>query len=281
VEVSLPFTCVKFALRFLADDKRRKFILACQNPEKAQEELKQEILKHSKIPVPKGPQTYLDYENRADDLTDLPITFFETTSGSTGKKKQIPYNKKILARFENMFLLWGHDLIFHSGLKLTSGKFFMSISPQIGIGKQNGHDDREYLSKGLNLLLSPFLVSPPKNHHAKYGEDFLLSLAKDLLKASKLEIISIWSPTYFLSLLSFMEKNRVSLNLPEGKIDWVKVWPHLKLISCWRDAGAKGSARHLKEKFPKVILQGKGLLLTEAPVTIPWSEAKGEVPLLT
>jgi hypothetical protein len=54
----------------------------------------------------------------------------------------------------------------------------------------------------------------------------------------------------------------------------------LKLISCWANAGAQPLAKALAELFPGVLLQGKGLLATEAPVTIPWIRAEGHVPLL-
>lgn len=264
--VSLSFLLVKASLALMANLKRQRFIEACKNPALTQIDLKAKILAESNIPFPNAPTTYQDYENR-QELTKLPVRFYETTSGSTGSKKKIPYTKALLNSFENMFLLWAHDLVFHSGLNFQSGKFFMSVSPQIG---NSVKDDRQYLSPLVSLLLNPFLASNPNQHKAATSHDFLLKVSQDLLNSPDLEIISIWSPTYFLSVLDFMETQGMKPH-----------WPNLKLISCWTSAQAETSAKLLQQKFPNVKIQGKGLLLTEAPITIPWSEAGGDLPLLT
>ncbi len=48
-----------------------------------------------------------------------------------------------------------------------------------------------------------------------------------------------------------------------------KLWPRLALISCWADSWASQFAMRLNEFFPNIPIQGKGLLATEAVVTIP------------
>ena len=63
-------------------------------------------------------------------------------------------------------------------------------------------------------------------------------------------------------------------------VDWEAVWPELKFISCWADANAKPMAQHLANLFPNVCIQGKGLLATEAPITIPLLGVEGGVPLI-
>lgn len=263
--MSLSISLAKILLNSLAKNKRRKFIAACKDPEGAQLILKQELRNASLHAFPEIPVDYNYYKNRK--LTHEPVSFFETTSGSTGIKKNIPYTPRMLKSFENMFLLWAHDLLFHSGIEFKTGKFFMSVSPQIG---ESNTDDRKYLSPIMSFLLSPFLASHPDHLHSTTGKEFLTKVSSDLLISRDLEIMSVWSPTYLLSLLEFM-------NHPDS----VKTWPELKLISCWTSAQAERSAKHLQEKFPGVKIQPKGLLLTEAPVTIPWSEAGGELPLIT
>ncbi len=275
--MSLPFTLAKIILSLLGNRRRQEFIRACQNPARTQEDLKNKILKNSLKAFPDRPTTYLDYEG-SPSLTKEAVAFKETTSGSTGSKKQIPYTKSLLKSFEHMFLLWAHDLIFHSDLGIKKGKFFMSVSPQIG---EKPEDDRKYLSPILSFLLTPFLVSNPDKHKARTSEEFLMNISRELLHARDLEIISIWSPTYLLSLMDFIDKNKQQLGLKNEVIHWDRVWPELKLISCWTEAQAEKSASRLKEKLPGVFIQGKGLLSTEAPVTIPWSLARGNVPLLT
>lgn len=259
------FALVRLILHFLANKKRASFIKACQDPENAQRLVKEKILSKVIGTFPDKPLDYKYYESRKY-LSHEPVEFFETTSGSTGIKKRIPYTKSLLHSYENMFLLWAHDVIFHSSLKLKTGKVFISVSPRIGADT----DDRKYLSPFTRFLLTPFLASNPDDHTAETGEEFLTKISEDLKNQKELEIISIWSPTYLLSLLEFM-------NIKETK----KIWPELKLISCWTHAQAEIPSKILRDKFPGITLQPKGLLSTEAPVTIPWSEANGCVPLLT
>ena len=274
--VNLPFFIVKKALTILGSGKRKSFIEACKKPEETQKKLKESLLENSLQPFPENFTSYSDYQNKKA-LTKEPISFFETTSGSTGVKKEIPYTKSFLKSFENMFLLWAHDLVFHGDLNLNNGKFFMSVSPQIG---DLNKDDRKYLSPVLNFLLTPFLASHPNNHKGKTASDFFMKVSTDLINAKELEVISIWSPTYLLSLLDFMDTNREALKI-DAKKEITSLWPHLKLISCWTHGQASRSAKALQEKFPAVTIQSKGLLLTEGAVTLPWSEAKGNIPMLT
>jgi hypothetical protein len=262
-------------VHFLVKRRRQSFVRACSDPKKTQEDLKKRLENFCKRPFPESPTEYTDYVG-AKELTKEKVKFFETTSGSSGPKKEIPYTPSLLKSFENMFLLWVDDLMNHSGLRFKSGKFFMSISPTIGEKKV---DDRKYLSPMINFVLSPFLVSNPNTHISKTGDEFLLKISKDLVNSPKLEMISVWSPTYLLSLLEFIDTHRNELGLTD--LDFKDIWPHLKLISCWTHAQAKIPASRIKTYFPGVMIQGKGLLMTEAPVTIPWSEAKGFVPLLT
>jgi hypothetical protein len=51
------------------------------------------------------------------------------------------------------------------------------------------------------------------------------------------------------------------------------IWPSLGLVSCWADAAAQSAADELARKAPGVPLQPKGLLATEAVVTIPFADA--------
>lgn len=272
--MSLSFSIVKTILNVLASGKRKAFIAACSHPAEAQELVLEKILNQSLYELPYAPVGYNFYEKRKV-LTLQRVRFFETTSGSTGNKKQIPYTRSFLKTFEEMFLIWAHDLTNHSGINFKSGKFFMSISPKIG---EENKDDRKYLSAPVAFLLKPFLASNPNHHSAKTGQEFLMKIAKDLINSPDLEIISIWSPTYLLSVLHFMRENDVALNIRDKS--WLDIWPQLKLISCWTHAQASRSADLLKEKFPGVIIQPKGLLMTEGAVTIPWSDANGCVPLV-
>lgn len=218
-------------------------------------------------------------------LTPHRIVHVEPTSGSSGPVKHIPYTSQLLQSFSNMFRIWSYDQLRY-GFKPEMGRIFMSISPSVG--DTGFADEREYLKEPLRSLVSPFLVLPPRDTDAT---SFQLNLALTLLKETNLEIISIWSPSYLLVLLEYIQENKASLilSLPlrqqillqNNHISWEALWPNLKLISCWDNALAEPLANRLRVLFPNVQVQGKGLLATEAPMTVPLIAATGHLPLLS
>lgn len=168
-------------------------------------------------------------------------------------------------------------------------------------------DDSEYLDSWLRWFLSPFLVSPPGLNRLQNAEEFKNKLSQALLLEENLEIISIWSPTFLKVILNYIQTNRTRLGLElgnrisserrkllldlpnplytrgegeEGGVPWTLLWRELKLISCWDSVNAADGAEFLRSLFPNVLVQGKGLLATEAPMTIPLIAAQGCVPLL-
>lgn len=56
-----------------------------------------------------------------------------------------------------------------------------------------------------------------------------------------------------------------------------QIWPQLDLISCWADATAGEYLRGLRELFPNVAIQPKGLLATEGVVSFPLVGRRGAV----
>lgn len=217
-------------------------------------------------------------------ITPHRIIHVEPTSGSSGPVKHIPYTPQLLQSFTNMFMIWGYDQLRY-GFKPETGRIFISISPPSG--DSGFSDEREYLKEPLRSLVSPFLVLPPRKNHRS---DFHQALALTLLQEAKLEIISIWSPSYLLILLNYIESNRSALaallpinrrvHLLGTSIRWEAIWPNLKLISCWDNALAEPLANRLRAIFPNVQVQGKGLLATEAPITVPLLSASGQLPLV-
>lgn len=53
------------------------------------------------------------------------------------------------------------------------------------------------------------------------------------------------------------------------------IWPRLSLISCWADSHASTRIQELKEWFPNVEIQPKGLLATEGMISFPLMGKKG------
>lgn len=182
----------------------------------------------------------------------------ETTSGSAGAIKAIPYTRAAMAGFARMFRIWACDLLV-GGLRPRSGKIFISQSPRGSVRRET-----QYLGGVLDRLLSPFLV------RLKGGDDFLDDVATTLLAERDLEIISVWSPSYLTVVLDHIDRR--------GLGDWRHAWPRLQLISCWDEGQAAAIAAELRARFPGVRVQGKGLLATEAAMTVP-IEGVGALPL--
>ncbi len=109
-----------------------------------------------------------------------------------------------------------------------------------------------------------------------------------LLSEPDLEIISVWSPSYLTIVLDFITTHRteIAAHLPPDRagvlgheINWRRVWPKLQLISCWDEAMARPFAESLRRHFPGVPVLGKGLLATEAAISVPILSSGGSLPL--
>jgi hypothetical protein len=204
-------------------------------------------------------------------------TFFETSSGSSGPVKYIPYNKKFLSEFRESISIWMYDL-FMNRPELMKGSQYWSISPilrekkftegNIPIGMV---DDSEYLGKFSQHLIGPNLAISSKIASNFHPDDWQINSIKQLMTCKDLRFISVWNPSFLISLMQY---------LPAG-ISPHECWPKLKIISCWGDAAAKQFIPELKKLFPDVEIQFKGLLATEGVISIPLFERPSPVLALT
>lgn len=236
---------------------------------------------------------------KAPILTPEPVLFWEKTSGSRGAAKRIPYTRSLRQSFSQLFCVWAHDLI-RRGPSFSTGKLYFCVSPKLAETQRPVpidalQDDSDYLDPWLQRLLSPFWVSLPQLRQLRTAAQFKEALCLRLLSEEQLEIVSIWSPSFWTVQLDYIRAHRDRLRtqlgdrlsanraqaLMQPEIDWTAVWPQLKLISCWDSAAAADPADGLRSQFPGVMVQGKGLLATEAPMTVPLIEAGGDLPLLT
>ncbi len=109
--VSLPFFLVKKILNVLASSKRNQLIEACKNPSQAQEQLKEKLMKNSRIPFPDAPVDYKYYEGLSE-LTLEKVVFKKTIWGSTGKKKKFLNTNSYFPLFKIIFYFWPITLFF-------------------------------------------------------------------------------------------------------------------------------------------------------------------------
>ncbi|HXA19004.1 MAG TPA: GH3 auxin-responsive promoter family protein [Thermoanaerobaculia bacterium] len=183
---------------------------------------------------------------------------FERTGGSTGAAKLIPYSAEGLLDFQRCVVPWLDTVVKNHGI---TGRAYFSISPatrrpeRIG-GIPVGLPDGAYLGDIAGAVLAEMTAVP-------FGIGAIGDVAlwrsetmRHLVPALDLELISVWSPTFLLSLLDQVDD-------PHG------LWPRMKVVSCWASAASKPFADALAARLPQAHLQPKGLLSTESVVTVP------------
>ncbi|MCP4661052.1 MAG: GH3 auxin-responsive promoter family protein [bacterium] len=82
------------------------------------------------------------------------------------------------------------------------------------------------------------------------------------------------NPTPALTRRLRPDRRRAEELRPLGPGALRAVWPRLGMISCWTDGHAEGAAAALRDRFPGVSLVAKGLVATEAFVSLPFAGAR-------
>ncbi len=226
------------------------------------------------------------------------VRFWEPTSGSSGPPKRIPYTASLRSSFSRMFATWAHDLVAH-GPRLRTGRCWFTVTPRFddptpaGDGAPVGTaDDRDYLDGPLRALMAPFWVMPPGLAAERDPEGWRRRVATALCAERGLEVVSAWSPTLLTTLLDWMVAHRDTLPNAALVGDWRRLWPELKIVSVWDAGSASAPAARLRAMLAgaegpgpdggalrgggappppgaPLLVQGKGLLTTEGPVTVP------------
>lgn len=241
-------------------------------------------------------------------LTEEKIKLFEPTGGSSAGSKLIPYTKGLEKEYKRGIYPWLADLYINRP-NLLNGKAYWAITPPGNTPCETGSkipigfkEDTEYFGI-IGRLLEKTMAVPSKLGKTDNIEKFLYLTALYLLREKNLTLISVWSPTFLLILIEKINiwwdtlikeietgtKSPYNLTpLPSrirelkeakisNKIDFFKVWRRLKLISCWTDGPSEMFKDEIKECFPGVEIQGKGLLATEGVVSIPLTGFSGSV----
>lgn len=171
-------------------------------------------------------------------------------------------------------------------------------------------DDTHYLGGARRRLVAATMAVPSALRDVADRDAFFILTLVCLLRRRDLRLISVWHPSFLLlllealprhweTILKILHEGRLPANLsvpacvetalglstrPQRARELARIgpdqpqllWPKLAVISCWTDAHAALSARVLAARFPRVPIQPKGLLATEAFVTLPFA---GEHPL--
>jgi GH3 auxin-responsive promoter len=175
-----------------------------------------------------------------------PVERWETTSGSSGAKKRVPYTRTLRHQFNRAIAPWIVNL-FTQDLRAFAGEAYWSISP-------GAESDEEVLGPIQRRLVRAVQAVPSSVRLT--NENFREETLRHLTQCRTLSLISVWHPSF--------------LDLLVGDLDTEATWPNLRVISCWADANAAAPAAALAKKFPHAKIQPKGLLSTEGFVTIPY-----------
>jgi hypothetical protein len=170
-------------------------------------------------------------------------------------------------------------------------------------------DDAEYLGGAWKRLVERSLAVPADVRWVPDVATFRYVTLLFLLAAEDLSLVSVWHPSFLTLLLEDLPRHwealladldrgvlRPPAPLPAGVADRLarllrprrrraaalraadphvprSVWPRLSLVSCWGDGHSALYVSELTRVLPDVAVQPKGLLATEACVTIPFGGA--------
>jgi hypothetical protein len=166
-------------------------------------------------------------------------------------------------------------------------------------------DDTAYVGGAWRHLIGAAFAVPSAVRHAPSVDCFRYVTLLCLLRAADLRLVSVWHPSFLSLLLDSLPASFYALvrdvaegtctppdRLPPdlasalrgradprraaalsrvGPDDCAATWPRLRLISCWADAHAALHLDGLRQRFPRVTIQPKGLLATEAFVSLPFA----------
>lgn len=139
-------------------------------------------------------------------LTAEPVIAFETTGGSTGPAKYVPYTASLLEEFHAALAAWMVDLYGHRPA-LRQGGAYWSISPSarapevtaggIPVGLA---DDTQYFGRRERWALRRLLRAPGELAAVADIASSRYVTLRFLLDAEDLAFVSVWNPS-FLTLL--------------------------------------------------------------------------------
>lgn len=199
----------------------------------------------------------------ADVLFSGTPVAYERTGGSSGGSKLIPYTEAGLNDFQKNILPWlAHTVRRHR----ITGRAYFSISPATRVPEfigtvPVGLSDAAYLGDEAGYALMQGTAVPLEVAGIEDVAVWRGKTLERLCAARDLQLISVWSPTFILRLL-------------DGITNTSELWPQLKVISCWASGPAQRYIEELRRLFPHAAIEPKGLLSTEAAVTVPNEECQ-------
>jgi GH3 auxin-responsive promoter len=241
-------------------------------------------------------------------LTTACVRCLQPSGGSTRAAKLIPYTADLQAEFGRAVGPWIFDLA-RTTPRLLGGPAYWSITPagtdaDTAAGaaarprtRLGFESDSAYLGGWLRWLADATLVSCEDLKHSADIAEFRHRTLLRLLSERELRLISVWHPTFLTLLLDALAASWSELLVdlarglpPAGPLrpepprpqrarelaqadprQPGSIWPRLALVSCWADAHAATLLEDLRARLPGVAIQPKGLMATEAVVSVPFA----------
>lgn len=182
---------------------------------------------------------------------------FEKTGGSSGGQKLIPYTQEGLDDFRSVLLPWLNRVVMRHQV---TGSAYFSLSPACREKEQLagipvGLSDIAYVGEQAAAIFAEVCAVPPSVGELTGYDEWRAQTLKFLKQSPDLELISAWSPTFLLKLFEGQKTEAL--------------WPRLKIISCWAAGSSAEFAESLRKLFPQAVIEPKGLMSTEAAITVP------------
>ena len=228
-------------------------------------------------------QDWVERERRGETGSLAPdVERFQPTSGSTFRRKWIPYTKSFLGEIDQATAAWMHDL-YLSYPGVSQGRHYWSLSwlPS-ELRQQMSNDDLAYFPWLKRLFLERIMAAPHHVQLAATSDEAKRLTLRHLVRCEDLSLLFVWSPTFLWGLCEelWLERDAYAEELDGARAGNMRaardmremvaqLWPKLSLISCWDTADAAPWAKRVQALFPGIPLQGKGLFATEGVVTIP------------
>ncbi len=243
-------------------------------------------------------------------LTRERVTRLVPTSGSTGGRKFIPFTAGLQRQFNRAIAAWTVDLSrTHPAVPFGPAYWSVSPSLPVRAEQESavpiGFDsDSAYLGGILQPLVESTFAAPSALRLVTDLECFRYLTLLSLLRQPELRFASVWHPSFLTllldalpawweELLTDLERGgcrraateppavRVAVgSSPQprrarslrrvGAVDLDLIWPRWGLVSCWGDGQAGVALADLQARWPHLAVQPKGLLATEAFISIPF-----------
>lgn len=258
----------------------------------------------ARVPV----TNYEDYVPYIDDiargrqgvLTQEPVLLFEPSSGTSSASKMIPYTNALKAEFQRAIAPWIVSL-YLGRPQVLGGSAYWSISPATRGKRLHGKipvgfdEDAEYLGFVGRWLYSQVAAVPSEVSRSSTVHDFKVSTLTHLAARKDLAFASVWSPTFLTGLLDYFPPNalevvsrleRSGLKSARARAAEIRrmldrytfpevfqcLWPRLQTVSCWTHGPSRYFSEKIAQYLPCATVQPKGLISTEAVVSLPFSK---------